>query len=506
MSITFILLMAITLSSFVIIFILTKRYRQNEQDLALEHQLQSLSSSTAYFMQNFEDQMDFLKDTSLEYNHASLEMVGKLGEGAFSMVFKARAPGLQCEGWQENDIVAVKILKEEMESDALQAFMSEVKISSKFQHRNVVKLIGVCTKTPEKCMIFEYMDLGNLKNVLRQSDPHKTGKSSPTSPSSSLDCASGSVILTPAHFLPCCLQVAQGLRYLASLKFVHRDIATRNCLINHQLVIKIADFGMSRDISTWDYYRIGSSNACIPVRWMSPEALFYGKYTVKSDVWSFGVLMWEVYTYALQPYGGTSDHEVINKIKNGHLLHCPDLCPASIYDIMKACWMYAPHPRPHITELLSRISNLLQISRLDPQDGYVPMQEARESCYSNLTFGVEVEESELREKRRVDKMLQPLKGKQEEEEKRGGEGAEGTLEEDSEYDYVDIKNGLAYICGRSPMLVKREENPVDRDEEAMVDDEHDKENLSDMVMEGYSTWIDGELLEREEPAQFSYLY
>lgn len=482
LSTIFIFLVAMTVASLVgICLMMRRRHRQKKLDLEQEFQLQYLSHSTAYLLRNMEEQLEFIKDTSLEYNYASLEVLGKLGEGSFSKVYRARAPGLECEGWQGSDVVAVKILKDESEIDALQAFVSEVKISSEFQHQNVIKLIGVCTQTPRKCMIFEYMDLGNLKDILRQSDPNKPDKCSPTSSSSSLDRASSSVVLTPTNFLFCCLQVAQGLNYLAGLKFVHRDVATRNCLVNHQYVVKIADFGLSRDVSTMDYYRVGSSAGCMPVRWMSPEALLYGKFTAKSDVWSYGVLMWEVYTYAHQPYGGISNHEVINHIKSGHLLHCPDLCPASIYDIMKSCWTPAPQRRPQMARLLARISDLLRISRIDPQGDYTRMDQA--GGYLNLNYDMQVGESELREKRRVDEMLQALKKKQEEE--RG----EGDDIEDNKSEYVLMELECARVCGADPIPVKREDNedPVDKEEE------DDNEKLIDME-EDKERSVDGEML------------
>ena len=454
--------MVAVMFTFLVIFLVTRRQRQKVLELEQEYQLQSLANSRAYMMLNLEGQLDFLAGSSLEYNYTSLEVVGELGEGAFSKVYKAHAPGLEWEGWQENEIVAVKILKNESAYEAMQAFVSEVKISAKFHHKNVVQLIGVCTQTPQKCMIFEYMDLGNLKDTLQCSD---LDKYQPTSPPPSH--TAGQVILTQVDFLPCCLQVAQGLHYLAGQKFVHRDIATRNCLVNHKLVIKIADFGMSHQVSSKDYYRIESSKAYLPVRWMPPEALLYGKFTVKSDVWSYGVLMWEIYTYAQQPYGGISNHEVINNVKKKNLLHCPDLCPASIYDIMKSCWTHTPHHRPQMQELLERINNLLRISNLDTRDDYMPMYQA--GSYLNLAYGVQVEEEELMEKKRVDEMLEHTSLNRSHEEEGGGTeeksgvisrgdkwgtGTNGVQGKENAYNYVRIDNGMTHGHDLATVLVK----------------------------------------------------
>ena len=185
-------------------------------------------------------------------------------------------------------------------------------------------------------MIFEFMDLGNLGELLRHSDPDNPSYPGPDS---------GQKLITIDLFLSIVLQVANGMNYLANLKFVHRDIATRNCLVDSNFTVKIADFGMSREVSSMDYYRIGSSKACLPLRWMPPEALLYGKFTVKSDVWSFGVLMWEVYTFGRQPHSGISNYEVIDRIKEGRLLECPAHCPAALFDVMKSCWSRSPSKR-----------------------------------------------------------------------------------------------------------------------------------------------------------------
>ena len=396
LAVVFVLVVGAVVVITVVMILLTRHNRAQAYKLEQEYNLQLMASSNAYMMAEIEDEMDSLKKLSLEYNYASLEMVEELGEGAFGRVFKASAPGLLDpggEGGGEGGFVAVKTLKEGADSDSMTAFVAEVKTSAQFKHRNVIQLLAICIDTPRKCMIFEFMDWGSLNDVLRQSDPSNPAHN-----------PSDAARLSPDHFLACCMQVAQGLAYLATLKFVHRDVATRNCLVDSNFVVKIADFGLSREVCAADYYRVGGTNACLPVRWMPPEALLYGKFTVKSDVWSFGVLMWEVYSYAQQPYGGISNYEVIDRIKDGQILPCPELSTASIFDIMKSCWTRIPQRRPTIASLVTRIGHLLRSNSLSVLDDYTTMGTAE--GYYNLGFGTVPQAEELQEKARVDAIIE----------------------------------------------------------------------------------------------------
>lgn len=407
----FVVLVGVAVLFVVIMVYFTRRHRKKTYQLEQQHQLELLASSNAYMLSNFEQELGTLRRAGIEYNYSSLELLGELGEGAFGKVYKAVAPGLQLEG---TGFVAVKLLKDDAESDVMSSFVAEVQTSAQFKHPNVIKLLAISTGESHKAMIFEYMDLGSLNDVLRSSDP--------TNPNHST--TDGKAVISPDQFLTCCLQLAQGVAYLASLKFVHRDIATRNCLINNDFTVKIADFGMSREVCAADYYRIGSAKACLPVRWMPPEALLYGKFTVKSDVWSYGVLMWEIYSYARQPFGGISNFEVIDRIKSGQMLECPELCPASVYDIIKSCWTRVPQRRPPITTVLQRIGHLLRSNSMNTLDDYTTMGSSE--GYLNLAFGTTVREEELEEKRRVDAILEKA-GQRQEVEVEGG-GAEGAEE------------------------------------------------------------------------------
>lgn len=407
--------------------LLTRHYKRKSYEVVHRMELSRLSVSNAYFSSSHLNPFAFLAPYNIEYNYASLDIVSELGEGAFGRVYKARAPGIKRGDYVPPEFVAVKTLKEEAEYEALEEFCKEVKVCVQFEHDNVIRLLAVCTTATQKCMIFEFMDLGNLGELLRLSDPDSPSHPGPDSQQ---------IVITADMFLSIVLQVANGLNYLAKLKFVHRDIATRNCLVDSKLTVKIADFGMSRDVSSMDYYRIGSSKACLPVRWMPPEALMYGKFTVKSDVWSYGVLMWEVYSYGRQPHTGVSNYEVIDRIKEGRLLECPAHCPPAIFDIMKSCWTRSPAKRATMETVWSRLNQLNKFGQAAEKES-----EAAEG-YLNLAFADVISGEELAESEEVQAALQERREREladiaellqdsedeEEGEKRDGEGEGETRE------------------------------------------------------------------------------
>lgn len=304
---------------------------------------------------------EILSGCNLEYNYALLKVLDKIGEGFFGDVYKGTAPGVS------SGFVAIKTLKNDSELDTLGKFAKEAWICSKFDHENVIKLLGVCTFGAQKCMIFQYMDLGSLDKLLR--------KSSPSSPDYN---SQHDHLLTPYQFLNVSIQLARGLAYLSSLDFVHRDIASRNCLLDSSYTAKIADFGLSRNIGGNNYYRIGSGNNLLPLRWMPPEAIFFSTFTVRSDVWSYGVLLWEIFTYGKLPYGGLSNHEVIDNVRGGKILDKPDLCPLGVYDIMRSCWYQVPAKRISIQSVLEKL------------EIYERGEEVPQHNYANLIPGTDV--------------------------------------------------------------------------------------------------------------------
>uniref|UniRef100_A0A8C7BSS9 Tyrosine-protein kinase receptor n=1 Tax=Neovison vison TaxID=452646 RepID=A0A8C7BSS9_NEOVI len=272
----------------------------------------------------------------------------ELGEGAFGKVFLAECHNLLPE--QDKMLVAVKALKEASES-ARQDFQREAQLLTLLQHRHIVRFFGVCTEGRPLLMVFEYMRHGDLNRFLRSHGPDAKLLAGGE------DVAPGPLSL--GQLLAVASQVAAGMVYLASLHFVHRDLATRNCLVGQGLVVKIGDFGMSRDIYSTDYYRVGG-RTMLPIRWMPPESLLYRKFTTESDVWSFGVVLWEIFTYGKQPWYQLSNTEAIECITQGRELERPRACPPEVYAIMRGCWQREPQQRHSIKDVHARLQALAQ--------------------------------------------------------------------------------------------------------------------------------------------------
>ncbi|PNJ72568.1 MUSK isoform 2 [Pongo abelii] len=286
---------------------------------------------------------------SLEYPRNNIEYVRDIGEGAFGRVFQARAPGLL--PYEPFTMVAVKMLKEEASADMQADFQREAALMAEFDNPNIVKLLGVCAVGKPMCLLFEYMAYGDLNEFLRSMSPHTVCSLSHSDLSMRAQVSSpGPPPLSCAEQLCIARQVAAGMAYLSERKFVHRDLATRNCLVGENMVVKIADFGLSRNIYSADYYKANENDA-IPIRWMPPESIFYNRYTTESDVWAYGVVLWEIFSYGLQPYYGMAHEEVIYYVRDGNILSCPENCPVELYNLMRLCWSKLPADRPSFTSI-----------------------------------------------------------------------------------------------------------------------------------------------------------
>ncbi|CAH1780054.1 unnamed protein product [Owenia fusiformis] len=277
-----------------------------------------------------------------QIKRAQIEFIRELGEGAFGRVYLGKCMHLQTG--DTTTMVAVKTLKNSCDvEDVRTDFDREAELLTNLQHDHIVAFYGVCTESDPLMMVFEYMENGDLNNYLRSRGPDAIFlcKNLPSNlPSKQL---------TIPELLHIANQIASGMEYLGSQHFVHRDLATRNCLVGDRLVVKIGDFGMSRDVYSTDYYRVGG-HTMLPVRWMPPESVLYRKFTVESDVWSYGVVLWEIFTLGKQPWYELSNHEVIQHIQN-KLLECPRLCPDDVYRIMLGCWRKQPQDRLTMTEI-----------------------------------------------------------------------------------------------------------------------------------------------------------
>ncbi|KAL4715130.1 hypothetical protein ACJJTC_012177 [Scirpophaga incertulas] len=266
----------------------------------------------------------------------TLTFLEEVGEGCFGKVHK----GLLRSNNGEL-VVAIKVLKESAGRTAEEDFQREVSIMSAFRHPNILALVGVVHRDDigaSPWMVFEYMEWGDLAGVLRGSKGG--GRAGPP--------------LDEPALLHVALQVARGMQYLASRRFVHRDLAARNCLVGANLAVKIADFGMSRDVYTCDYYKMGGERP-MPVRWMSPESILYARFTHESDVWSYGVVLWEIYSRGKQPFYGHNNDGATKLILQGIVLIPPEECPRFACELMRACWKTDPRDRIGFDEICRKL-------------------------------------------------------------------------------------------------------------------------------------------------------
>lgn len=208
---------------------------------------------------------------------------------------------------------------------------------------HVVRLIGVVSRSQPVTVVMELMENGDLKTFLRR---HRVDSDNPICRPPPSD----------QQRLQIAAQIADGMAYLSARKFVHRDLAARNCMVHADFTVKIGDFGLARDVYETDYYKPEQARP-LPIRWMSPEAIRDGVFSSKADVWSFGVVLWEIVTLAAQPYAGFSNEQVAQSVIRGTLLQRPDCCGDAFFDLMLRCWRYYPRSRPDFADILDDLQN-----------------------------------------------------------------------------------------------------------------------------------------------------
>uniref|UniRef100_A0A8D0HUC7 Tyrosine-protein kinase n=1 Tax=Sphenodon punctatus TaxID=8508 RepID=A0A8D0HUC7_SPHPU len=253
-----------------------------------------------------------------EIPRESLKLVKKLGSGQFGEVWM---------GYYKNNVtVAVKTLKQgSMEPDA---FLAEANLMKTLQHDKLVRLHAVVTKQPVY-IVTEYMRNGCLLDFLKTDEGRR---------------------LSLPKIIDMSAQVAEGMAYIERMNSIHRDLRAANILVSETLCCKIADFGLARIIEN-EYF--AQEGAKFPIKWTAPEAISYGVFTIKSDVWSFGVLLTEIITYGRIPYPGMTNPEVIRNLELGYRMPCPDTCPGELYGIIVRCWRERPDDRPTFEYLQS---------------------------------------------------------------------------------------------------------------------------------------------------------
>nr|XP_051679011.1 fibroblast growth factor receptor 2 isoform X7 [Oryctolagus cuniculus] len=323
------------------------------------------------------------EDPKWEFPRDKLTLGKPLGEGCFGQVVMAEAVGIDKDKPKEAVTVAVKMLKDDATEKDLSDLVSEMEMMKMIgKHKNIINLLGACTQDGPLYVLVEYASKGNLREYLRARRPPGMEYSYDINrvPEEQM---------TFKDLVSCTYQLARGMEYLASQKCIHRDLAARNVLVTENNVMKIADFGLARDINNIDYYK-KTTNGRLPVKWMAPEALFDRVYTHQSDVWSFGVLMWEIFTLGGSPYPGIPVEELFKLLKEGHRMDKPANCTNELYMMMRDCWHAVPSQRPTFKQLVEDLDRILTLTTneeyLDlsqPLEQYSPSYpDSRSSCSS----------------------------------------------------------------------------------------------------------------------------
>uniref|UniRef100_A0A8C1JJM1 receptor protein-tyrosine kinase n=1 Tax=Cyprinus carpio TaxID=7962 RepID=A0A8C1JJM1_CYPCA len=282
----------------------------------------------------YEDPNQAVREFAKEIDASCIKIEKVIGIGEFGEVCSGR---LKMPGKREI-CVAIKTLKAGYTDKQRRDFLSEASIMGQFDHPNIIRLEGVVTKCKPVMIITEYMENGSLDAFLRKNDGR----------------------FTVIQLVGILRGIASGMKYLSDMSYVHRDLAARNILVNSNLVCKVSDFGMSRVLEEDPDAAYTTRGGKIPIRWTAPEAITYRKFTSASDVWSYGIVMWEVMSYGERPYWDMSNQDVIKAIEEGYRLPPPMDCPVSLHQLMLDCWQKERAERPKFSQIVNMLDKLIR--------------------------------------------------------------------------------------------------------------------------------------------------
>ncbi|KAM6075684.1 ephrin type-A receptor 5 isoform 10-T11 [Chlamydotis macqueenii] len=282
----------------------------------------------------YEDPNQAVHEFAKEIEASCITIERVIGAGEFGEVCSGR---LKLQGKREFP-VAIKTLKVGYTEKQRRDFLGEASIMGQFDHPNIIHLEGVVTKSKPVMIVTEYMENGSLDTFLKKNDGQ----------------------FTVIQLVGMLRGIASGMKYLSNMGYVHRDLAARNILINSNLVCKVSDFGLSRVLEDDPEAAYTTTGGKIPIRWTAPEAIAFRKFTSASDVWSYGIVMWEVMSYGERPYWEMTNQDVIKAVEEGYRLPSPMDCPAALYQLMLDCWQKDRNSRPKFDEIVSMLDKLIR--------------------------------------------------------------------------------------------------------------------------------------------------
>ncbi|XP_065060999.1 ephrin type-B receptor 1-B-like [Rhopilema esculentum] len=345
----------------VIVYTCRRRVQKNQQPVRLQSGeviLPKFGRRHVYVDPTvYQDVADAVRDFTKELQRDWVILDSLIGGGEFGDVYK----GTLQRPLEEEITVAIKTLRDNVNKKAKEDFLAEAAYMGQFDDPNVVALEGVITKEQPVMILIEYMTYGSLDSFLQDNDGG----------------------FTSLQLLGMARGVSSGMTYLSEMSFIHRDLAARNILVNEDMVCKVADFGMSRELSEDDAYN--TTGGKIPVRWTAPEAIQFKKFTTASDVWSYGILLWEIMSYGERPYWDWGNYEVIERLGSGYRLPPPMGCPKVVHDLMLSCWEKDRGKRRRFRELRSIIDNWLESPELLTQEASVVTKRDEDLDYASMT-------------------------------------------------------------------------------------------------------------------------